>query len=148
MLTNLDSPIFLAALGVFFITAAVFGLTGKWKRWYWTSRKSVYLYLPIGVLFLLATLGFWVKSGLLSTVLQGVEIALLGIAIWWVTRPPDFLKPAWIRTIEAHSKSVYDAMAAAVKKGDEWHTKVQDPESLEKWIRALEKRTSKTARNK
>ncbi len=148
MLTSLDSPLFFAALGVFFLTASVFGITGKWKRWYWTSRKSVYLYLPIGVLFLLATLGFWVKTGILSTVLQGAEIALLGIAIWWVTSPPAFLKPAWIRTIESHPKSIYDAMAAAVKKGEEWHPKVQDPKSLDKWIRALEKRSSKTNRNK
>ena len=117
MLTSLDSPLFFAALGVFFITASVFGITGKWKRWYWTSRKSVYLYLPIGVLFLLATLGFWVKAGILSTVLQGAEIVLLGIAIWWVTSPPGFLKPAWIRTIEAHPKSVYDAMVGGDKKG-------------------------------
>jgi energy-coupling factor transporter transmembrane protein EcfT len=148
MLANLDSPIFLVVLGVFFIFAAILGMSGRWKRWYWTSPRLVYLYLPIGILFLLATLGYWVKGGALSTVLQGAEFVMLGIAIWWVARPPDFLKPTWIRTIEAHPKAVYVAMAAAVKKGDEWHPKVQDPESLNQWIRTLEKKTPKTARRK
>jgi len=149
MLASLNSPTFLAVLGVFFIFAAALGMSGKWKRWYWTSPRLVYIYLPIGLLFLMATLGFWVKSGTpSSTVLQGAEFVLLGIAIWWVVRPPDILKPAWIRTIEAHPKKVYEAMAAAVKKGEEWHLKVQDPESLGKWIRALEKQSPKTVRRK
>ncbi len=148
MIASLNSPVFLAVLGVFFIFAAALGISGKWKRWYWTSPRLVYLYLPIGFLFLMATLGFWVKSGTPTTVLQGVEFVLLGIAIWWVVLPPDILKPTWIRTIEAHPKAVYEAMAAAVKKGEDWHPKVQDPESLDKWIHALEKHTPKTARRK
>jgi len=144
MLAKLDSPIFLAVLGVFFIFASVLGITGKWKRWYWTSRRLVYIYLPIGVLFLLATLGYWIKDGPLLTVLQASEFVLLGISIWLVIRPPEIFKPAWIRTIEAHPKSVYDAMAAAVKNGEKWHPMVEDPEALEKWIRKLEKRPPKT----
>ena len=147
-LIALDSPIFLVILGSLFIAAAILGMTGRWKRWYWTSRKLVYLYLPIGALFYMATLGTWVKGAPLSTILQGIEIILLGIAVWWVTRPPDFIKPLWIRTIEARPKAVYDAMAAAVKKGDEWHSKVQDPKALEQWIRAIERHGSKPGKRK
>ncbi len=147
-LVNLNSPVLLAVFGAFFIFAAVLGMSGRWKRWYWTSRRLVYLYLPIGILFLAAAVGTFIKDATASTALQVVEFALLGVAIWWVARPPEVIKPAWIRTIETHPKSVYEAMAAAVKKGEDWHPLVENPESLNKWIRSVEKRNPKTTKRK
>ena len=147
-MVDLTSQIFLSAMGAFFLLAAVLGIVGRWKRWYWTSKRLVYIYLPIGILFLVAAVSQFFTDKTYTTVFQAVEFVLLGVGIWWVARPPDFLKPAWIRTIEARPKAIYNAMARAVKQGEEWRSKVANQEALEKWIRAIEKRSPKTPKKK
>ena len=95
-MVDLTSQIFLSAMGAFFLLAAVLGIVGRWKRWYWTSKRLVYIYLPIGILFLVAAVSQFFTDKTYTTVFQAVEFVLLGVGIWWVARPPDFLKPAWI----------------------------------------------------
>jgi len=41
--------------------------------------------------------------------------------------------------IEMRPRSTYDAMAASVKANEEWHSKVENPQALERWIKAIEK---------
>ena len=133
--------ILLLLLGICFLVAGVAGITGKWKRWYWTSRRMAFAYLPFGLLFLLAAVGQTITDSTITQVIQVIEFLVLAVAVWWIVRPPQFIIPAWIKMIESHPRSTYDAMAAAVKGKEEWHSKVESPQALEKWIQSIEKRS-------
>src|SRR5574342_511996 len=136
---ELDAPLFMIVLGLLFILAGAAGISGKYKRWYWRSRRVVYAYIPIGFLFFLVALGQGLKDPLLGKILWGGEILVFGIALWWLVRPPKRVQPAWIQKIEEHPRTVYEAMQQQVKAGKEWQSRVQDFQSLEKWIKSVER---------
>jgi hypothetical protein len=144
----LDTRLILIILGLFFVGAGVAGLTGRWKRWYWTSKRMVYAYIPFGLLFFLAAAGTNIADQTLANVLRGVEFAVLAVAFWWIIRPPKAMRPAWIRMIEDYPPRVYEAMAAEVKGGKEWRSKVESIEALEKWIRSIEKSAPKKGKGR
>jgi hypothetical protein len=136
---ELNSRLFLVVLGSFFILAGAAGISGKYKRWYWSSRRTVFAYIPIGILFYLVALGQGLADPLLTKILWIAEVLVFGIALWWLIRPPKKLQPTWIQLIEEHPRAVYDAMQKQVKAGTEWQASVQDTKSLEKWIQSVEK---------
>lgn len=138
-----DTQFLLFLLGICFLAAGAAGITGKWKRWYWTSRRTAFAYLPFGLLFLLAAVGQTITDSALTLVMRVIEFLVLAIAVWWIVRPPQFIIPAWIKMIESHPRTIYDAMAASAKGKEEWHSKVETPEALEKWIQSIERRTQK-----
>lgn len=144
---ELDSQYFLLLLGFFFIGAGIAGISGRYKRWYWTSKRLTFAYLPFGILFLLAVIERSITDATLRVVVRVSEFIFLGIAVWWLVRTPQFIIPSWIRQIESRPNAVYEAMAAAVKKGEKWQDRVNDPQSLEKWIRSVEKRLPKVSKN-
>jgi hypothetical protein len=136
---ELDSRLFMVVLGLFFVSAGAAGISGKYKRWYWSSRRSVFAYIPVGLLFFLVALGQGLTDLLVTKILWGSEVLVFAIALWWLIRPPKPFQPAWIQKIEAHPKAVYEAMQQQVKAGKEWQSRVQDLQSLEKWIQSIEK---------
>jgi hypothetical protein len=140
---DLDTRSLLLLLGFFFIGAGVAGIAGKYKRWYWGSRRSIYAYVPFGFLFILVAIGQTMTDEAVSLTLRIAEFLVFGLAAWWVFKPPKFIRPAWIKMIEDHPKAIYEAMVAQVKEGKEWHSKVNDPELLEKWIKSIEKSLQK-----
>lgn len=138
-----DTQFILFLLGICFFAAGVAGVTGRWKRWYWTSRRSAFAYLPFGVLFLVAAVGQTVTDPTLNVVMRVIEFLLLAVSIWWIVRLPQAIIPGWIKMIETHPRSTYDVMAASVKSKEEWHTKVATPQALEKWMQSIEKQSLK-----
>ncbi len=144
----LESPYFLLVLGFIFLAVSIAGISGRYKRWYWTSKRLTFAYLPLGILFFLAVVEKYLSGETLLTGIRVAEFFVLGIGIWWVLRTPKFILPPWIRQIEAHPKAVYEAMAAAVKKGEKWQDRVNDPKSLDKWIQSVEKRIKNTSKNR
>jgi hypothetical protein len=138
-----DTQFLLFLLGICFLAAGAAGITGKWKRWYWNSRRMAFAYLPFGILFLLAAVEQTITDSTISTVMRVVEFLVLGVAVWWIIRPPQFVMPAWIKLIESHPKTTYDAMAAAVKAKEEWRSKVETAAALEKWMQTIERRSPK-----
>lgn len=130
-------------LGICFFAAGVAGISGKWKRWYWTSRRMAFAYLPFGILFLLAAVGQTITDSTLTLVMQVIEFLVMAITVWWIVRLPQFIIPAWIKMIEARPRTTYDAMAVSVKAKEEWRSKVETPEALEKWIQFIERRAQK-----
>jgi hypothetical protein len=136
---ELNSRLFMVMLGLFFTCAGAAGIRGKYKRWYWSSKRTVFAYIPVGVLFFLVALGQGLTGALLPKILWGAEVLVFAIALWWLIQPPAWLQPDWIRQIEEHPKAVYDVMQQQVKAGTKWQTSVQDPQSLEKWIQSVEK---------
>jgi hypothetical protein len=140
---QLEPKIFILLLGFFFSATGVAGLSGRYKRWYWNSRRMVYAYFPFGILFILAAVGQTYSDPGIGRCFYIAEIAVFAVAAWWALWPPRFIRPAWIRRIEACPKEVYETMVKSVKDGKEWHSKVETSDSLEKWIRTIEKNIPK-----
>lgn len=135
-----DAKFLVVLLGFIFLATGAAGITGRWKRWYWNSRRMAFANFPAGFLFLLEAIRQSLPDGTaISWVLKGAELLALAFIIWWVVRPPKLVIPAWIQTIEAHPRNVYDFMSISVKNKEEWRTKVATPEALEEWIAAIEK---------
>jgi len=120
-----NSTVQLLAVLVVFIFSSRLGMSGKWKPGIGPRPGVVYIY-SIGLFSSWLTLGFWVKSGSLLRFCKA-EFVLLGIAIWWLSAA-GHSQARWIRTIEAHRRGLRSD-GRAVKKGEEWHLMVQDPES-------------------
>jgi hypothetical protein len=143
---ELDSQLFMIALGLFFILAGAAGVSGKYKRWYWRSRRAVFAYIPMGFLFFLVALGQGLDDPQVSKILWGAEILVFAIALWWLFRPPKWFQPDWIQKIEERPRAVYEVMQQQVKAGKEWQSRVQDQKSLEKWIQSVEKDLQRKAK--
>ena len=142
----LGSQVFMLILGLFFFTAGAAGISGRWKRWYWTSRRMVFIYLPIGILFFLVAGGQSVSDPTGTNILRVVEFIVMGVGIWWLVRPPKILISGWIQKIEEQPRSVYQAMVAAVKKGEAWRERVNDPQALDLWIKSIQKSSPRKAK--
>ncbi len=146
---GIDSKFLVVLLGLVFLAGGALGISGRWKRWYWSSRRMAMAYFPAGLLFLLEAIRESIPDGTpLSWVLKGAEILSLAVAIWWILRPPKFVIPPWIQVIESHPRAVYDFMVMSVKNKEEWRSKVETPEALEDWIAAVEKRLKLTKKKK
>ena len=106
----------------------------------------VFIYLPISILFFMVAGSQSVSDPNATSILRVAEFIVLAIGIWWLSRPPKFMIPAWIQKIEEQPRAVYEAMVAAVKKGEPWHERVNSPEALEQWIKSLQKNTPKKSK--
>ena len=53
---ELDLNFFIVLLGLFFLGLGLAGILGPYKRWYWKSKRMVYAYAPVGILFFLSAL--------------------------------------------------------------------------------------------
>jgi hypothetical protein len=98
-----------SALILFSIYAIVLGIifrTGHFRRGvqrvYFNrglpgiSRNMAFAFVPTGIAFLLLVVGGTLAS--LPVVLCGL-VALI-VALWWMFRPPEWAKPAWVREHE------------------------------------------------
>lgn len=137
---KLDSQAFMIVLGSVFLIIGIAGITGKYQNWYWQSRRAIYAYPPIGILFLLVALEQGIVDPAWKQILRISEIAVFGVVLWWVLYPPKFLQPEWVRRIEQHPVEVYYAMRNEVKQGVDWRSRIKDPSSLELWINSVEKK--------
>ncbi len=140
-LFNFDTQPLLQAFGLIFIALGVVIRLGMWKKWYWRGKGTAYSYIPIGVIFLLysfndpagAQLGpaYWIYLAVYA-----IPIAL---GVWWVLRPPAFVKPDWVRWIEAYPEKTCQAMQKDALGDPEWERHVTSPKSVEAWAKSLER---------
>ena len=144
-----DAKFLVVILGFIFLATGAAGISGRWKRWDWNSRRMAFANFPAGLLFLLEAIRESLPDGTpLSWVLKGAELLALAVVVWWVVRPPKLIIPAWIRTVEAHPRAVYDYMAIEVKNKEEWRPRVETPEALDEWIAVVEKKLKITKKKK
>ena len=125
--------------GLVFIAIGLAARLGLWKQWYWRTRGSVYGYIPLGVLFILFTLSEQAAArlGQYHVVYQGLIVLLIAVGVWWSLRPPEFIKPTWVRWVEGYPQNVYQAMLKAVEQGEDWEPHMASREDLEAWVKTL-----------
>ncbi|MGD2166178.1 MAG: hypothetical protein PVH50_11705, partial [Anaerolineae bacterium] len=108
---KLDDQVLLELFGLVFVGMGLAARLGLWKGWYWRTRGGSYGYVPLGLLF------FVYSRREALTALAGTELAFYGLfglmlllGLWWSFIPPDFVKPRWVRWIEAQPERAQEAM--------------------------------------
>jgi hypothetical protein len=133
-----------------FIIAGVLARFGLWKGWYWRSPGSAYGYVPLGSLFVAYSFNAQAREMLAGRywIYELSALALLVIGVWWSMRPPEFVKPAWVRRVEDYPAPDREAMAQAVADGADWEPNVVSAEALEAWVVSLRPKKSRAKRSK
>ena len=144
-----DPQILSTLFGVAFIAIGLAARLGLWKKWYWRTRGSVYSYVPLGALFILFTFSGQAaeRLGPYHILYQGLMGLLVVLGAWWSLRPPEFVKPTWVRWVEAYPKNVYQAMLKAVEDGEVWEPHVASREDLEAWVKSLRGKKARSKRS-
>jgi len=129
-------------MGVLFVAAWLAGRLGVWKGWYWRTRATPYGYLPLGILFIYYSFHSIVQSqypGYYVAYQVGAGV-LIAVGVWWMVRPPAWVKPAWVHWVERHPKRLYQAMAEAVRSGEAWEKHTESQKAVDAWARSLERK--------
>ena len=129
-------------MGMLFLAGGVAARLSLWKGWYWRSRATPYGYAPLGLLFVYYSfqqvvvreypahyLAYQIGAGL-----------LIAVGVWWMIRPPGWVKPAWVRWVERHRKPIYTAMVEAIRGGEVWGPHTDSQKAVDAWARVLEKK--------
>lgn len=142
---DIDTSMLLRFLGIGFMLAWGAVRFGFWKGWYWRTRGGAYAYLPLGIIFVLYTYQDQAQAvlGTRYALYLALMILLAGTCVWWSAKPPAFVKPAWIRWIEAHPPKIRQAMVQAVEAGEDWESHVRSQAEVDAWAKALGKRGRK-----
>jgi hypothetical protein len=149
-MNGLNLELVLQVFGAVFILLGLAGMLGIWKGWYWRSQRSVYGYIPFGLMFLMSSFEARIRLALgpAGWLVIVVYVILFALGVLGFSRPPQFLKPRWTRLIEAQPRAVYDAMAREVRAGEKWRPRVATQEALEEWIREVRRVRPKTAKKR
>ncbi len=142
---NIDLNYAIPLLGILFIFAGILIRLGNLKQVYWKSSRSMVGYIPLGVLFLVA--GLYDTASKQGAFVFYAYIALLvivvALTIYLAARPPNFLKPEWIRWVEKYPKAVQKAMAADVAFDDQWKQNVASEAAVDAWAKQLSRKLPK-----
>jgi len=142
---NIDVNYAISLLGIIFVFAGVFIRMGNLKQVYWRSSRSMVGYIPLGIVFIVA--GLYDSASRQGGTKFYAYIALLvivvGLTIYCAARPPDFIKPTWIRWIEKYPKAVQKAMAADVEDNSNWKENVTSEAAVNAWAKQLSRKLPK-----
>lgn len=106
----------------------------------------MYGYIPAGLLLSVYTFEGYLREVMLvdSAPLQALMLLLVVLSVWWMFFTPGFVKPQWVRWVEAYPRQTRQAMAKAVAQGGQqgqgdqwWESHVSSPEALEAWVMTL-----------
>jgi len=136
---SFDQNQIIRLLGLGFILAGLVARIGTWKKWYWKTPKAVYGYIPLGLLFILFSFNDLAGTRLNSRYyLYLVGFGILGICVvWFSQRPMPFLKPKWVRWVEAHPKRIRNLMAQQVEDEEEWEHHLESQDAVDAWAKSL-----------
>jgi hypothetical protein len=146
---DIDPTLLLQAFGLIFLGVGMAARLGVWKKWYWRTKGSMYGYMPLGLMFLLYSFYEPVKERLGTSfwMFQSLFLVLIAIGAWLSLRPPAFIKPTWVRWVEAHPKDVRQAMERAATDDPTWEQHVTSPEAVDAWARTLKFKNPRSKTN-
>ena len=136
---DFDQALVIRLLGLGFIAAGLVARFGTWRKWFWKTRKAVYGYIPLGLLFILFTYNSLAEERLGSYFfLYLAAFAILGICVvWFSQRPPAIMKPPWVKWLEAYPPRILRLMEQQVDDGEDWAPNVASQEAVNAWARSL-----------
>jgi energy-coupling factor transporter transmembrane protein EcfT len=145
---NINTPLLLQVLGIIFIGIGIVARLGIWKKWYWRSPGMVYSYIPVGVVFLLYGFNDLARErlGIYFWVYQVCYAIPVIVAVWWMVRLPSFVKPDWVRWVEAYPDQTYQAMQRAAQEDPSWESHVSSEQEVSAWAEALKKKHTQVKR--
>ena len=146
---KLDPSLLLQAFGITFFAIGMAARLGLWKKWYWRTKGSMYGYMPLGLMFLLYSFYEPVRERLGASfwMYQSIFGILILVGAWWSFRPPWFIKPAWVRWVEAYPRDVRQAMEQAAADNADWDRHVTSPEAIEAWVKGLKMKKARSKTN-
>jgi hypothetical protein len=130
-------------LGIIFIGIGIVVRLGLWKGWYWRSRGGVYGYIPMGIVFILYSYISEIREigGTIYYGYTAIFLIFIGLTLYFSLRPPNWIKPRWVKWIERYPKHVVDKMReSASEKDADWKSYVTDEESVDKWAKKFRSR--------
>ena len=147
-MSGLSLNLMLQLFGALFILMGLAGHLGIYKGWYWNSPNRIYGYVPIGLVFIISSFEAEIRAklGQLGWLVVALYVVLFGLALWGFVKAPKFIKPGWVRLIEAAPKRVYAVMVQDVKSGINWRERVATPEALAQWIKDAYRRPLKPSK--
>jgi hypothetical protein len=142
---TIDPNFVIPLMGAAFIFFGISIRLGNLKQVYWKSRRSIIGYIPLGIVFIAA--GFYENASkqqpLIFYLYLALFVIMVGLTIYATARPPDFMKPAWVRWVEKYPRPVQKAMAAAVEDDDEWKKNVASQAAVDAWAKQLARKLPK-----
>ncbi len=144
---KIDPNYAVSLLGFLFIIAGIIIRLGNLKQVYWKSKRSMVVvgYIPLGFLFIIA--GLYESASKQGSLVFYAYIALLAVVViltlYTVTRPPNFLKPDWVRWVEKYPKAVQKAMADDVEVNEQWKQNVASEAAVDAWAKQLNRKLQK-----
>ena len=136
---KLDLNFLIPLMGAAFIFLGIYIRLGNMKQVYWKSRRSMYGYVPLGLVFIAAgyynSASGWPQT--LHYAYLSAFVILIVLTLYLTARPPDFIKPNWIRWIEKHPSNIQKAMQADVQDNNEWKDKVTSEAAVNAWAKQL-----------
>ena len=144
-----EPSLLLQAFGIIFLAIGMAARLGLWKKWYWRTKGSMYGYMPLGLMFILYSYYEPVRESLGASfwMYQSLFAILIIVGAWFSFRPPGFIKPAWVRWIEAYPKDVHQTMQDAAADDPNWESHVTTPEAIELWVKALKMKKPRSKTN-
>jgi len=142
---QLDFNLLIPLLGAAFVLVGIYIRMGNMKQVYWKSRRSMFGYIPLGLVFILV--GYYTTFSSQAPYVFYAYIALLVIlvvlTVYVSSRPPDFIKPTWIKWIEKHPNKIQKAMRIEADVDDEWKERVTSEAGVDAWAKELARKLPK-----
>lgn len=145
---NFDTQLLILAFGLIFIGLGTAARFGYWKKWFWQIRGSIYGYIPFGCLFILYAYDENIKKCFspYPWITWIIYCLFFGLGVWFTARPPNFIKPLWIRWIDKYPENIVEAMRIYAKENSAWESHIQTEETVDVWAKSL--KTGKGQRGK
>ncbi len=142
---QLDVNFVIYLMGAAFVFLGLYIRLGNMKKAYWKSPRSITGYVPLGLVFLVA--GYYETASQQAPYFFYAYIALfvvlVGLTIFLGARPPQFVKPRWVRWVEKYPRSVQKAMAAASEDEPDWEKNVATEAAVDAWAKKLSRKGPK-----
>ncbi len=142
------------AIGIGFFLVGLSMIFRSDKFWWWTESTAtvptniVFAAFPAALLFFLLAYIFYFQSSLSTEVKDNltffVGIPLFIIAMILSIWQPRWLKPKWLRWLEANHGSIIQLLREEAREEEwsVWQEKVETQEGLEAWVAEVRERNS------